>query len=52
MLKSQLSPIILQRTIDKSWSYNHKRFWLHTCTNDHPAALPNYLKAGFAVYKE
>ena len=28
------------------------RFWLHTCTKDHPAALPNYLKAGFAIYKE
>jgi hypothetical protein len=28
------------------------RRWLHTCTKDHPAALPNYLKAGFAVYKE
>jgi hypothetical protein len=26
--------------------------WLHTCTKDHPAALPNYLKAGFVVYKE
>jgi hypothetical protein len=25
---------------------------LHTCTKDHPAALPNYLKAGFVVYKE
>ncbi len=28
------------------------QFWLHTCTKDHPAALPNYLKAGFAIYKE
>jgi GNAT superfamily N-acetyltransferase len=39
-------------TIDKAWSYHLRRFWLHTCTKDHPAALPNYLKAGFAVYKE
>jgi hypothetical protein len=29
-----------------------RRFWLHTCTKDHPVALPNYLKAGFAAYKE
>jgi GNAT superfamily N-acetyltransferase len=42
----------LQWTIDKAWSYNPRRFWLHTCTKDHPAALPNYLKAGFAIYKE
>jgi hypothetical protein len=26
--------------------------WLHTCTLDDPAALPNYLKRGFASYKE
>ncbi len=39
-------------TIDKAWSYQPKRFWLHTCTQDHPAALPNYLKAGFVLFKE
>jgi hypothetical protein len=27
-------------------------FPLHTDTKDHPAALPNYLKAGFESYKE
>jgi GNAT superfamily N-acetyltransferase len=42
----------LQRTIDKAWSFSPRRFWLHTCTKDHPAALPNYLKAGFTIYKE
>lgn len=35
-----------------AWSYGPNRFWLHTCTKDHPAALPHYLKAGFAIYKE
>jgi GNAT superfamily N-acetyltransferase len=47
-----LGRYFLQWTIDKAWSYQPRRFWLHTCTKDHPAALPNYLKAGFAVYKE
>jgi GNAT superfamily N-acetyltransferase len=42
----------LQWTIDKAWSYAPRRFWLHTCTNDHPAALPNYLKAGFEICRE
>ena len=42
----------LQWVIDKAWSYGPRRFWLHTCTLDHPAALPNYQKAGFAIYKE
>jgi GNAT superfamily N-acetyltransferase len=47
-----LGRYFLQWTIGKAWSYAPRRFWLHTCTKDHPAALPNYLKAGFAVYKE
>ena len=47
-----LGKYFLQWTIDQAWSATPKRLWLHTCTQDHPAALPNYLKAGFAVYKE
>ncbi len=47
-----LGRYFLQWTIDKAWSYHPGRFWLHTCTKDHPAALPNYRQAGFAVYKE
>lgn len=42
----------LQWTIDKAWSYEPKRFWLHTCTLDHHAALPNYTTAGFVLYKQ
>jgi GNAT superfamily N-acetyltransferase len=47
-----LGRCFLQWTIDKAWNYQPRRLWLRTCTEDHPAALPNYLKAGFAVYKE
>ena len=42
----------LQWIIDKVWSYEPKRLWLHTCTLDHPAALPNYTKAGFVLYEQ
>ena len=42
----------LQWTIEKAWIRKPQRFWLHTCSLDHPAALPNYLKAGFPIYKE
>jgi GNAT superfamily N-acetyltransferase len=42
----------LQWTIDRVWSLEPKRFWLHTCTLDHPAALPNYLRAGFVLFKQ
>jgi GNAT superfamily N-acetyltransferase len=47
-----LAWFFLQWTIDKACSYGPRRFWLHTSTKDHPAALPNYLKAGFEIYKE
>lgn len=42
----------LQWTIDKAWSHNPRRFWLHTCSLDHPNALPTYMKAGFVLFKE
>jgi GNAT superfamily N-acetyltransferase len=47
-----LGRYFLRWAIDKAWSYQPRRFWLHTCTLDHPAALPNYRKAGFMIYKE
>jgi GNAT superfamily N-acetyltransferase len=49
-IRQGLGRYFLQWTIDKAWSYGPRRLWLHTCTKDHPAALPNYLKAGFSVY--
>ena len=42
----------LNWTVEKAWSYNPKRFWVHTCTLDHSAAVPNYQKAGFKVFKQ
>jgi GNAT superfamily N-acetyltransferase len=42
----------LHWTIERAWSYGPKRLWLHTCTLDHPNALPNYRKAGFELYKQ
>lgn len=31
------------------WHGRPTRVWLHTCSLDHPAALPNYLRRGFSV---
>ncbi len=47
-----LGRYFLQWVVERAWSYAPRRFWLHTCTLDHPRALPNYRKAGFEVYKE
>ena len=34
-----------------AWRPDLRRVHVHTCTLDHPAALPAYLKAGFRAYK-
>jgi GNAT superfamily N-acetyltransferase len=46
-----LGRYFLNQVIERAFSHAPRRFWLHTCTDDHPNALPNYLKAGFAVYR-
>jgi len=38
---------LLSRAVQIAWALGPSRVWLHTCTLDHPAALPNYLKRGF-----
>ena len=35
----------------QAWADGANRVWLHTCTLDDPAALPNYLKRGFKPVK-
>ena len=47
----RLGPFFLNWMIDKAWSYHPQRFWLHTCTLDHPKALAVYQQAGFVPYK-
>jgi GNAT superfamily N-acetyltransferase len=48
----RLGPWFLQQIIDIAWSHQPKRLWLHTCTLDHPSALPMYQQAGFELYRE
>jgi GNAT superfamily N-acetyltransferase len=43
---------LLAFAVERAWSHKPRRVWVHTCDLDHPAALPNYLKAGFVVYEE
>lgn len=46
-----LGKYLLVRAIEEAWALNPSRVWLHTCTLDHPAALPNYLSRGFKATK-
>ncbi|MGQ0539819.1 MAG: GNAT family N-acetyltransferase [Gemmatimonadaceae bacterium] len=42
---------LLQAAVAAAWAAGSERIWLHTCTLDHPAALPNYLARGFVKYR-
>lgn len=42
---------LLQGVLDAAFRADTRRVWLHTCTNDHPAALSFYQRAGFTAFK-
>jgi GNAT superfamily N-acetyltransferase len=42
---------LLSRATEAAWALGPKRVWLHTCTLDDAAALPNYLARGFRPFK-
>ena len=43
---------LLSEAVRRAWGAGANRVWLHTCTLDDPAALPNYIARGFRPYKE
>ncbi|PYQ16902.1 MAG: GNAT family N-acetyltransferase [Acidobacteria bacterium] len=42
---------MLTEATRQAWSWGAQRVWLHTCSLDDPAALPNYLARGFRPFK-
>jgi len=42
---------LLSTAVRDAWALGPKRVWLHTCTLDHPNALPNYIARGFTPYR-
>jgi GNAT superfamily N-acetyltransferase len=46
-----LGKYLLTEAAAAAWALGATRVWLHTCTLDDPAALPNYLGRGFRAYK-
>ena len=47
-----LGKMLLSEAVEAAWADGAARVWLHTCTLDDPAALPNYLKRGFVPVRE
>lgn len=42
---------LMNRALELAWSRPIRRFWVHTCSLDHPSALPFYIRSGFRPYK-
>lgn len=42
---------LMRALLAEAWRATPERVWLHTCTLDHPHALPFYLRQGFKAYK-
>lgn len=47
-----LGTLLMDDMIARVWSRRPQRFWLHTCTLDHPGALAFYRRAGFVPYQQ
>jgi GNAT superfamily N-acetyltransferase len=42
---------LLTEAVEQAWRSGATRVWLHTCSFDHPAAVPNYISRGFRVFR-
>lgn len=42
---------LMNRAVEQAWTRPIRRFWVHTCTLDHPDALGFYQRSGFRAYK-
>jgi GNAT superfamily N-acetyltransferase len=42
---------MMNRAIERAWSHPIRRFWVHTCTLDHPGAPAFYVRSGFEAFR-
>ena len=42
---------LMNRAIQRAWSQPITRFWVHTCTFDHPSAPQFYMRSGFTPFR-
>jgi GNAT superfamily N-acetyltransferase len=42
---------LMASALAEAFAPDVRRVWLHTCTFDHPAAVPFYLRCGFRAFK-
>jgi GNAT superfamily N-acetyltransferase len=42
---------MMNRAIERAWSQPIDRFWVHTCSLDHPGAPAFYMRSGFTPFR-
>jgi len=42
---------MMNRAVQRAWSQRIRRFWVHTCTLDHPGAPEFYIRSGFQPFR-
>jgi len=42
---------LMNRALQRAWSQSVTRVWVHTCSFDHPRALPFYQRSGFRPFR-
>ncbi len=42
---------LMNRALEIAWARPIRRFWVHTCTLDHPSAVGFYKRSGFVPFK-
>ena len=52
LLGRRLGGWLVAQAVETAFAWGAVRVWLHTCTLDAPAALPNYLARGFRILRE
>ena len=43
--------LLMAGAVKRAFARPIERLWVHTCSHDHPRALPFYIKAGFKPFK-
>ena len=51
ILRTGLGKHLLSDAVVNAWAMGATSVWLHTCTLDDPAALPNYERRGFRPFR-
>jgi GNAT superfamily N-acetyltransferase len=42
---------MMNRAIERAWAAPIRRFWVHTCSLDHPGAPAFYMRSGFVPFR-